>query len=133
MVENFENFLKTAWGTDFAKSADTANTEGSETKTSTGDALNDALKYQTTISTPGTSQQEIFDKALATYDAHIRDIKQKFNDSTTAARFNTATDLYQSLRYEMDQMNFYFESFRAAIEMAQDVVEERKNNLTAAS
>lgn len=133
LSENFEDFLETAWGVDFAKSAKPGKTQGDKAKTSTGGALDDALKYQTTISTPGDNQLEIYEKALATYDKHIEEIRQKFKDSYTAAQFNVSTDFYESLRYEMDQMNFYFQSFRAAIEMAQEVVEERKNNLTAAS
>ena len=131
--ENFEDFLETAWGVDFAKSAKPGKTQGDKAKTSTGGALDDALKYQTTISTPGDNQLEIYEKALATYDKHIAGIRQKFKESYTAAQFNVSTDFYESLRYEMDQMNFYFQSFRAAIEMAQEVTEERKNNLTAAS
>jgi hypothetical protein len=85
------------------------------------------------MSASGDSQQQIYEEALATYDRKQEEIRLKFEESYTAAKFDSSTDFYQSMRYEMDQMNFYFQSFRTSIQLSQEVVEQRKNDLTAAS
>jgi hypothetical protein len=133
LAENFGDFAEDAWGVDFAKNADPDKTDGTKVKTSTRDALNDEIKYKSTISNPGYDQLKSYQEALANYDSRIEEIERKFKDSYTAAQFDASTDFYQGLKYEMDQMSFYFQSFRAAIELAQEVAEQKKNDLQNAS
>jgi hypothetical protein len=133
LVENFGDFMEDALGVDFAKTTDSSKTKGKDIKSTKGDGLDQAILYQNTMSASGDSQQQIYEEALATYDRKQEEIRLKFEESYTAAKFDSSTDFYQSMRYEMDQMNFYFQSFRTSIQLSQEVVEQRKNDLTAAS
>jgi hypothetical protein len=125
--------MEDALGVDFAKTTDSSKTKGKDIKSTKGDGLDQAILYQNTMSASGDSQQQIYEEALATYDRKQEEIRLKFEESYTAAKFDSSTDFYQSMRYEMDQMNFYFQSFRTSIQLSQEVVEQRKNDLTAAS
>lgn len=117
--KEFEAFMKRTWGVEPERNFE--------------QRLEQKVKYEsTTISTPGRTSQDIFDEALASYEDELEKISESLERSYLYSQFNGSTNFYQSMRYELDQMSVFFESYKAAITLAQEVVEERKNNLTPA-
>lgn len=116
--KEFEAFMKRTWGVEPERNFE--------------QRLEQKIKYGSTIATPGRTNEDIFNEALAAYEDELEEISETLERSYLYSQFNGSTDFYQSMRYELDQMSVFFESYKVAITLAQEVVEERKNNLTPA-
>lgn len=92
--------------------------------------VSEEIKRQKNLSPPDTSFDTLFDAAQKAYETEIASVKRLFEDQYTQARMvSSGTDFFDALSYEMDQMTFYFESFKALIGLTQQAASEMEKNL----
>ena len=118
----FSDFMESTWGVNFDDANNTPQTRS-----------NSAVRQSQTQAYSGQTTASILEEAFEAYDQAIAEIEAQFDESYLRARFDGTANFYEAARYEMDQMNLYFQSFEASIVLAQEVLEDKKNNLEPAS
>lgn len=133
LAENFSDFAADAWGVDFSRNTNPDTVDPSRATPTLRKTLDQAISQQQQNAAPGTSQSEAYEDALTAYMAKHNELENKFRNSRLRAQFGVATDFYEAMGYELDQMRFYFGGFRGSLDLIQQAVNERKNTLEPAS
>ena len=148
LKDSFKDFIEDTWPLDDAKnfaieedeeSSDEGGVEVEEEEneykimTFFEQLYEKGAKQQATISGSTVSNESIFNNAMSGYEDALAEIDETFDQIVNYSRASGSQSFYQSMKYELDQMVFFFSSYRTLIGLTQEVANDLKNNLPTVS